>query len=119
MANHLAAAVQQEPGLNDAWIEASARDLRQYRGRSLVIAGEFQPPAVHAAAQKINETLGNIGTTIEYLSPESPPPAAISELARAMHAGEVETLLILGANPAYDAPAASSFHIHKAIESGA
>ena len=36
-------------------------DLQAHMDRSLVIAGEEQPPAVHALAHAINEALGNVG----------------------------------------------------------
>ena len=34
--------------------------------RSLVIAGDGQPPAVHALAHAMNAALGNVGTTVVY-----------------------------------------------------
>ena len=34
------------------WIGAVAKDLLAHRGRSLVIAGDGQPPAVHALARR-------------------------------------------------------------------
>ena len=49
-----------------AWIDTVAADLQQHRGSSLVIAGEFQPPRVHALAHSMNQLLGNVGTTVIY-----------------------------------------------------
>src|SRR5262245_391393 len=43
------------------FLAAVAKDLQAHRGRSLVIAGEYQPPAVHQAAKQLNESLGNVG----------------------------------------------------------
>ena len=37
------------------WIDAVAKDLAAHRGRSLIVAGEYQPPAVHAIARSLNE----------------------------------------------------------------
>ena len=34
------------------------------RGRSVVVAGEYQPAAVHALAHAMNQALGNVGTTV-------------------------------------------------------
>ncbi len=83
------------------------------QGQSVVCVGSNQPPEAHAAVHRINAKLGNVGKTISYTEvpqPERPPYAqAIRTLADAMRAGTVETLLILGGNPAYDAPADVAF----------
>ena len=42
------------------------KDLQAARGRSLVIAGDGQPPAVHALAHAMNDALGNVGATVAY-----------------------------------------------------
>ncbi len=91
------------------WITAVADDLQAHRGHSLIIAGERQPPALHVLAHVLNETLGNVGTTVRYIEPvEFRPPDAnysLAELTTDMRRGEVEFLLMLGGNPAYTAPA--------------
>ena len=46
------------------WMDVLARDLAANRGKSLVVAGRDQPPAVHAMALALNTALGNLGTTI-------------------------------------------------------
>jgi MoCo/4Fe-4S cofactor protein with predicted Tat translocation signal len=100
--------VPAEAPLPAAWVTAVADDLRQHRGASLVVAGEYQPPEVHALAHAINETLGNVGQTVTYVEPISPPgdeTQALRELAAEMEAGQVDVLIILGGNPVYDAPA--------------
>ena len=90
-----------------------ARDLNANRGKSLVIAGETQPAEVHALAHLINHSLGNIGKTVEFFPRADAGPAdqigSLRELARDIEAGAVETLIILGGNPAYDAPADLDF----------
>src|SRR6202789_4680370 len=48
------------------WTRAIAKDLAAHRGASLVIAGEEQPPAVHALAHAMNAALGNVGKTVYY-----------------------------------------------------
>ena len=92
------------------WLAALARDLKKSAGRSLVIAGPRQPAAVHAAAHWINQALGNSGKTVTYVEIERRPQLpALKELAADIAAGRVETLVILGGNPAYDAPADLEF----------
>ena len=46
------------------FIAAVAKDLQAHRGSSLVIAGEYQPAAVHHLAHALNQSLGNVGTTV-------------------------------------------------------
>jgi molybdopterin-containing oxidoreductase family iron-sulfur binding subunit len=90
------------------WVDALAADLKAHEGRSLVIAGEEQPAAVHAVTHLINAKLGNAGKTVQYL-----PPAefdgvdnreSIGTLVREMREGKVDVLVILSGNPVYDAP---------------
>jgi molybdopterin-containing oxidoreductase family iron-sulfur binding subunit len=101
-------------GPNEAkWVAAIAKDLQQHRGRSVVMAGEFQPAAVHAIAHAINQGLGNVGATVTYGGSIEPQPisqhASLAELSAAMEAGQVQTLLILGNNPVFTAPADIKF----------
>ena len=88
-------------------------DLQRHRGRSLVIAGEAQPPAVHALVHAINHALGNVGETVVYTDPVEAEPvdqlASLRELVDDMAAGRVDTLLILGGNPVYTAPVDLAF----------
>src|SRR5437764_1483064 len=83
----------------------TATDLRAHAGRSVVIAGEFESSAIQDAALQLNETLGNVGVTVDYVPRASSAARDLSELARDMDSGVVETLVILGGNPAYEGPA--------------
>ena len=100
-------------GAHEAWAAAAAKDLQAHAGRSLVVAGDYQPAGVHALAHEINERLGNVGQTVLYGPPVEARPvdamASLSELAADMKAGRVELLFILGSNPAYSAPADLDF----------
>ena len=101
------------PANQEAWITALVRDLNENRGASLIIAGEQQPPFVHALAHAMNEALGNIGQTVSYTEPieshPDEPTQSLIDLVRDMHAGQVDTLVILGANPVFTAPADLQF----------
>jgi molybdopterin-containing oxidoreductase family iron-sulfur binding subunit len=92
---------------------ALADELRSNAGKAIVIAGRRQPAVVHALVAKINAAIGAPGATLEYLDdPEPDRPhhvTAIGNLAKAMDAGQVKTLLIIGGNPVYDAPADLDF----------
>lgn len=92
-----------------AWIKAVAVDLQQHRGASLVLAGKHQPPPVHALAHAMNVALGNVGSTVTYITPVVAEPvdtvASLRTLVEDMAAGRVQLLVILGGNPVYTAPA--------------
>jgi MoCo/4Fe-4S cofactor protein with predicted Tat translocation signal len=95
------------------WIPAVARDLKQHSGSSLIVAGDHHSPIVHAMVHAINQALGNFDKTIYFTQPIEESPVnlwqSIGELASDIRAGKVTTLLILGSNPVYDAPADLGF----------
>jgi MoCo/4Fe-4S cofactor protein with predicted Tat translocation signal len=101
------------PDAARAWIGPLVKDLQNARGRSLVIAGEGQPPVVHVLAHAMNEALGNVGATVTYTRTAEARPtdqrAALRELVGEMNAGTVSFLLVLGSNPVYTAPADLKF----------
>jgi MoCo/4Fe-4S cofactor protein with predicted Tat translocation signal len=103
-------------GVPAGWLEALARDLQQSRGRSIVIPGEEQSPAVHALAHAINDALGNVGQTVIYTDTPAASPSdhmqQLTELVRDIDGGGVELLVILGGNPVYNAPADLGFADH-------
>src|SRR6202161_1043487 len=91
------------------WTRAVAKDLQQHRGSSLVIAGEEQPPCVHALAHAMNASLGNVGKTVYYTDPLEANPGnemeSLRDLVTDINAGKVDLLFMLGGNnPVYDAP---------------
>jgi len=99
------------PGLNgeqqvfaaDIW-----RDLQGHHASSAVIAGDHQPAVVHALAHELNQALGNVGKTVFYTDPIDANPVnqaeSLKDLVADMRGGKVDILIILGGNPAYDAP---------------
>ena len=101
------------PANAQAWVGAVRDDLNAHRGSGIVVAGEGQPPVVHALAHAMNAALGNAGQTVLYTDPVEPHPVdqvqSIRELTAAMGAGQVDTLLIIGGNPVYTAPADLQF----------
>lgn len=90
------------------FLAAVAKDLQAHRGSSVIIAGDEQPPVVHALAHAMNEALGNVGKTVVYTDPVIANPtdqlAGLKELVSDMWSGQVDMLVITGANPVYDAP---------------
>jgi molybdopterin-containing oxidoreductase family iron-sulfur binding subunit len=90
------------------WIAAMAKDLQAFRGRSLVVPGNNQPPIVHALAHAMNATLGNVGQTVVYADPFTPSEKTqieqLRELVGDIDGGRVKLLVILGGNPVYNTP---------------
>ena len=96
-----------------AFLKAAAKDLSEHKGSSLVVAGEYTSPAVHALAHAMNAALGNVGKTVHYIDPIEVAPseqtAALRELVGDMQAGKVGALLVAGGNPNYNTPADLKF----------
>jgi molybdopterin-containing oxidoreductase family iron-sulfur binding subunit len=103
----------QPSGQASRWLQALADDLQEHRGASLIVAGEAQPPRVHALAHAMNQTLGNVGRSVEYADPLGSQAVSevstLSELVQDMTASTVQTLVILGGNPVYATPADLGF----------
>jgi molybdopterin-containing oxidoreductase family iron-sulfur binding subunit len=99
-------------GVDPRWLDAVAKDLLAHRGKGLIVAGERQPAAVHAAVCALNTLLGNTGKTVSYFETSDaalPSLSSLASLVAAMKAGAVQTLVILGGNPVFDAPADLDF----------
>ena len=100
------------PGLPANWIDALAKDLLANRGKSLIVAGDRQPAAVHAAVCALNQSLGNTGKTVSYFETRDaslPSVSSLASLVSAMNGGTIQTLVVLGGNPVFNAPADLDF----------
>jgi MoCo/4Fe-4S cofactor protein with predicted Tat translocation signal len=95
------------------WVDAVVRDLQAHKGKSLVIAGRHQAESVRALAAAMNQALGNVGVTVTGIQPVEANPVdqlqSLWSLVKEMASGQVETLMILGGNPVYTAPADMNF----------
>jgi molybdopterin-containing oxidoreductase family iron-sulfur binding subunit len=91
------------------WVQALARDLHARSGASVVLAGDRQPPEVHALAHAMNQRLGNVGRTVTYgtapIFEAGESSHELGDLVRAIDAEEVATLVIVGGDPLFTAPA--------------
>jgi molybdopterin-containing oxidoreductase family iron-sulfur binding subunit len=91
------------------WIEPLRRDLQQHQGTSIVIAGESQPPIIHALAHAMNNQLGNVGKTVFYSDALEVRPedhrTSLQNLVKDIDDGVVDLLVIIGGNPVYNSPA--------------
>jgi molybdopterin-containing oxidoreductase family iron-sulfur binding subunit len=110
----LAGEAKAPPGA-EKFISALAADLAKNKGASLVVVGERQPAAVHALACAINSALGAVDAGLMTVSaapnaqPRTSMVASLASLAKALTDGQVQTLLVIEANPLYTAPGALKF----------
>jgi molybdopterin-containing oxidoreductase family iron-sulfur binding subunit len=98
-------------GLDTKFVSELAADLVNNQGRSIVVPGAGQPPLVHAMALAINEGVGSTAKTY-HLGPNLDPTGepsrkSIADLAKEID--QVSSLIMLGGNPVYDAPADIKF----------
>lgn len=98
-------------GIPAPWLDAVAADLIKSRRRAVVVAGSAQPPRVHALVHAINAALGSVGTMVFYgpVVDEEDPTCTESIVELAKNAENTNTLVLLGGNPVYDAPADVGF----------
>src|SRR5438132_6644886 len=91
-----------------SWMTAVENDFANHKGASIIICGEEQPPELHAFAHDANGKLGNVGKTLFYADPIEANSVdqmqSLRELVADIDAGKVETLVIIGGNPAYNTP---------------
>jgi len=92
---------------------ALGSDLHSHAGSSIVIVGDHLPAGTHAFAHELNARLGNVGKTVFYSDPVDANPVnqteSIRELVGDINAGKIDLLIILGGDPAYDAPSDLEF----------
>ena len=107
------AAAEQLPPDQQKFVDAAAADLMAHRGKCVVVPGVFQSAGMTAIAHAMNAALGAIGQTVNFIDPVEADPVenieSIRELANDIAGGKVETLIFLGGNPVYDAPADLNF----------
>ncbi len=91
-------------------LAAMASDLnhKDNRGKGIIVAGEKQPPAVHALVHSLNEKLGNNNKMITFAKlPDPDRPASldsIKDFAAKVSSGSIEKVIVLGGNPVFTAP---------------
>ncbi|MFZ1924365.1 MAG: 4Fe-4S dicluster domain-containing protein [Xanthobacteraceae bacterium] len=107
IARSLGASVPQLKGPPEAeqFAKAAAADLTARQGGGLVLAGPRQPAEVHALCHWINNELS---APVDFIAPVDTlnigAIASLKSFVADVRAGAIETLMIVGANPLYDAP---------------
>jgi molybdopterin-containing oxidoreductase family iron-sulfur binding subunit len=97
------------------WVETAAEDLLANKGKAVVLAGSRTDAAVQALAVAVNNALGAYGPIIEAYKVEGNATGSIKDLADAVAAGSVKTLIsVTAADVVYDAPA--SLNLAKSLK---
>lgn len=102
------------PKLNDkaaSAIKKVAKDLQAARGKSIVVSGSNNY-AEQLIVNKINELLGNLNNTIDFNNvnlTRQGDDRSVAKLIEEMNGGQVSTVIIWDANPAWELPTATAF----------
>ena len=101
------AEVDQSLKYRDKVLACMVQDLVDHEEEGLIICGENQPPEIHALVHNLNSRLGNIGKTLMFTElPDADRLGCLEDIKRfASRAAEISSLLVIGGNPAYTAPA--------------
>ena len=103
--------LQQAPDLalpkdvDSAWIRECAADLVAHGKTSLILVGRRQSVTIQAIALALNASLGAVGTTLLVAPQLNSPASSLSDLADKIRRGSIRTLVLLGGDPVYNAPA--------------
>ena len=87
-------------------LSKAASELKAARGAGLVVSGS-NDPAVQVLVAAINQSLGNVGTTIDLAAPSyvrQGDDARMVQLVNDMNAGTVGAVIFYHANPVYNHP---------------
>ena len=94
----------------EQFAKTAAADLLARRGAAVVLAGPRQPAEVHALCHWLNHALA---APVDFVAPVDlvamGHAASLGALADDIRDGRTQTLVIIGANPAYDAPGDLAF----------
>ena len=80
-----------------SWGAPVLTDLKKHSGKSLIFVGDSLPQDVRQFAQNWNRPL-------QIAEPLASTGGSLEELVRDLKAGKIETLVLLGGNPVYNAP---------------
>lgn len=112
IANALGAGLREAslPPAAKAFLRAAVAALQDSQGNAIVVAGETLPAETHALVHWINARLA---APLDLIEPPDRAaghdPASLAALVDALQAGTVETLVMIGTNPVYTAPADLAF----------
>ena len=87
--------------IEDKWVNECAADLYNSKGQSVILLGDHLSQESHALVYYLNEILSAPTALLETSNLAS----EILDLADSINSGSVNTLITLGGNPVFNAPA--------------
>jgi molybdopterin-containing oxidoreductase family iron-sulfur binding subunit len=87
------------------WIQECAKDLVEHPGQSVVVPGTHLSVEAQQLAIYANQLIGALDQTVSFLELPEDNSRSLRQLAETIKTGSIESLLIMGGNPVYDAPA--------------
>ncbi|HRI71988.1 MAG TPA: 4Fe-4S dicluster domain-containing protein, partial [Polyangium sp.] len=90
------------------FVKAIAADVAKRNGNVAIIPGRKQPASVHALVNVVHQMLGSIGKTVKFVRTLDEVKGSLSDLAvlaKDIESGAIETLVVFGGNPVFNAPA--------------
>jgi len=95
------------------WIGILTDELLEHTSKSILTLGAQHNKHAHGVVAAINNALKNKGETVEYVSlpyvSEQDEQAALLQAVEDMKNGEVDTVVTIGTNPVFTAPADLNF----------
>jgi molybdopterin-containing oxidoreductase family iron-sulfur binding subunit len=114
LANRLGVAGASSSDLTPAersWIDQAVAACNGAKEWALITSGPFGDPVTAVWVARINDALKCVGKTLKLTTPVAGPANAgtLADLVADMHAGQVGSLVMIDANPAYTAPGSLGF----------
>lgn len=89
--------------VDEKWLKECVKDLVDNKGSALLVPGVDLPEEIQVLVAAVNKELDPEGEVVSYLEIPEETPDTIEKLASVIEKGSIETLVILGGNPAYNA----------------
>ncbi len=90
------------------WIPVLAEELLENRGDAVLSVGRDHSAELHATVAAMNAALGNAGETVTYLEvpyiDDQNNQDAFVGLVDDLNSGDIDTVVLVGTNPAFTAP---------------
>jgi MoCo/4Fe-4S cofactor protein with predicted Tat translocation signal len=89
--------------VDEKWLKECVKDLVENKGSALIVPGVDLPEEIQVLVASVNAQLDPEGQVVSYLEIPQGVSDDIEKLTSAIEKESVETLVILGGNPAYNA----------------
>ncbi|HVT90585.1 MAG TPA: TAT-variant-translocated molybdopterin oxidoreductase, partial [Tepidisphaeraceae bacterium] len=88
------------------FVDHASADLKN---NGVINAGDHLPVEIQQIVDAINQSIGAVGKRVTHLQAPANPAQSISKLSEQIKSGAITSVLIIGGNPGYNAPADLDF----------